>query len=349
MSARSPWQFGLPLLLLSVLICLAVGEAASRALQLSSTWTSYIAGRNMNLAETLTKQSVGFTRIPGMTFPMPFNQTFSINRAGFRDRDFATAKRAGTARVAFLGDSVMEGYAVDAEARMPNIARKLLFAEKRSQYEMLNFGVAGHSTADEYVVLRDIALAYHPDIVVVQMGWNDFNDNLRKLPVIEHTAREVDVPAILPAAAPAGGLKGFLQAHSAFYLTIAERYSLLRLRHGGSNDLLDRVIATTAEESAATDRLVAMIAAAAGPGIPVYVIYVPLDVEVQTAREQDARVLSDRVQAMCRAHRVSCIDALTPLRAHRGEALYVDDAHLTSAGHRLVGAAIAAALSGAAR
>lgn len=196
-------------------------------------------------------------------------------------------------------------------------------------------------------MLRDVALSYQPDIVVLQVGWNDFADNLRKRPVVEHAATETGVVAILPPSAAETGVTGWLQSHSAFYLTIAERYSLWRLRRGGSSRLLERVLATTPAEWAATDQLLAMVAAAGrAHGVPVFVVSVPLDVEVQTQRKADAQMTSDRVQAMTRAYgSLSFVDALTPLRSHRSETLFADDADLTAAGHRLVGAAIAAALS----
>ena len=347
MAQRSPILLGVPLLIVSVIVCLAIGEAASRTLHLSKTWTSYVAGREMNLAETLTKQSVGFTRIAGTRFSMPFNQTFIINAAGFRDREFTTVKPAGTVRIAFLGDSVMEGYAVEAGARISEVVRAALAGADDRPWEAMNFGVAGHSTADELVVLRDHALRYAPDAVIVQVGWNDFADNVRKLPVVDGTGGGADVPAVLAPAPPRGGVKGFLQAHSAFYLTMAERYSLFRLRRGGTNALLDRVLATSQDEWASTERLLTRIAEISrARGARVVVTYVPLDVEVQAARDRDASVASDRIEAMARAHPdVTFADSLTPLRARRAEGLFVDDAHLSSVGHRVVGMAVADALA----
>jgi lysophospholipase L1-like esterase len=351
MAQRNPILLGAPVLLVSIIGCLAIGEAASRALHLSRTWTSYIAGREMNLAATLTRESVGFRRIAGTKFPMPFNQTFTINAAGFRDREFTLANPRGAIRVAFLGDSVMEGYAVDADARMSEVARAAVAASHGGVYETLNFGVAGHSTADQFVVLRDHALRYEPRIVVVQVGWNDFADNVRKLPLVDGSGIHPDVPAVLARPEPQRGVKGFLQAHSAFYLTIAERYSLFRLRRGGPNALLDRVLATTEDEWASTARLLRLIVdATQARGARVVVTYVPLDVEVQAARDEDARVASEQIGAMCRAMPGTvCVDALTPLRAHRDETLFVDDAHLSTAGHRLLGAELAAALIAATR
>lgn len=43
----------------------------------------------------------------------------------------------------------MEGYAVEPEARMPDVAARSLETAGHGRYEMLNFSVAGHSTADE--------------------------------------------------------------------------------------------------------------------------------------------------------------------------------------------------------
>ena len=140
-------------------------------------------------------------------------------------------------------------------------------------------------------------------------------------------------------------MKGFLQNHSAFYLAVAERFNLFRLHRGASNPLLASVLTTSEEEWTSTERVLTMLAdLCRAQGITLVVTYVPLDVEVQSSREADGRFASDRIEAMCRAHQIIFVDSVRVLRSHPADALFVDDAHPTAAGHRVLGEAIGAAL-----
>lgn len=104
-----------------------------------------------------------------------------INRVGMRDSERTVAKPPGTYRIAVIGDSYVAGVEVPAEStfatRLGHLAGRCNRAGSRA-VEVLNFGVPGYGTAQEYLVLRDLALRYHPDLVllVVTPG-NDIENN----------------------------------------------------------------------------------------------------------------------------------------------------------------------------
>jgi hypothetical protein len=107
-----------------------------------------------------------------------------INAAGFRDADHETAKPDGVFRIAVLGDSFTEAREVDlAETywkRMETGVQACIGDGRR--VEVLNFAVNGYGTAQQYLVLRDEALTYAPDVVLLAVFiGNDIWNNSRAL------------------------------------------------------------------------------------------------------------------------------------------------------------------------
>ena len=107
-----------------------------------------------------------------------------FNDQGFRFPDLPFEKPAGTRRVVLLGDSMIAGMQVDAELTAAGILEQRLneTASEGERWEVLNFGVSGASTAQEYVLYRELARKYHPDLVLcVFFVGNDFGDNSPRL------------------------------------------------------------------------------------------------------------------------------------------------------------------------
>jgi len=100
---------------------------------------------------------------------------FQTNAPGYRGRDFPTDKPAGLFRVVGLGDSVMMGWgAGQQETYLARLEALLNEHFGPGRVEVLNFAVSGYNTAQEYYVLKDIALAYHPDLIILGYVGNDF-------------------------------------------------------------------------------------------------------------------------------------------------------------------------------
>ncbi len=104
---------------------------------------------------------------------------FRINGQGMRaDRDFTYEKPPGKLRVVSLGDSFTVGYEVEAESTFSSVVERELIA-RGHDVEVLNAGVSGFSTAEEYLYLERELLKYDPDLVLVSFYTNDLADNLR--------------------------------------------------------------------------------------------------------------------------------------------------------------------------
>ena len=104
-----------------------------------------------------------------------------INREGWRDREHALAKPAGTYRIAILGDSYAEAMQVEMERTfwwlLPQKLAACGFAGGR-KVETLNFGVSGYGTGHELLTLRSRVWAYDPDMVLLAFfPGNDVRNN----------------------------------------------------------------------------------------------------------------------------------------------------------------------------
>src|SRR3954465_14144898 len=85
--------------------------------------------------------------------------------AGFRDREHTLDKPDGVYRIAVLGDEHSEAMAVPVQKtwwwQLPRELQRCGFQPDKLP-EVLNFGVGGYGTAQEYVVLETKAVRYQP-------------------------------------------------------------------------------------------------------------------------------------------------------------------------------------------
>lgn len=119
-----------------------------------------------------------YEMVPGVRRVDPASGVaYAVNAQGFRDRDLARAKPAGTFRIALIGDSVSFGYGVDLESTFARQLESHLTATGGTpRFEVLNLGVSGYNPYTESELLRGVALGYAPDLVLVQFCINDLND-----------------------------------------------------------------------------------------------------------------------------------------------------------------------------
>lgn len=108
-----------------------------------------------------------------------------ISSAGVRDRERTVVKPTDVWRVVLLGDSFTEALQVAEDERFTSVTERLLArcdAGSGRRVEVLNFGGAGFSTAQEYLLLKERVLRYSPDLVVLAFfPGNDIAENVRAL------------------------------------------------------------------------------------------------------------------------------------------------------------------------
>lgn len=99
-----------------------------------------------------------------------------INSLGLRDQEHSYEKPANHFRVLILGDSFAEAQDVYLEESFPYRVEQCLNQKLVQPTEVINGGVSGYNTADEYLFYLHEGVKYKPDLVllVIYIG-NDFS------------------------------------------------------------------------------------------------------------------------------------------------------------------------------
>jgi lysophospholipase L1-like esterase len=122
--------------------------------------------------------SLGWSHIPkvqGSFESFGFKSLVSINSKGFRDAERSYERDPKRYRIVVLGDSMVWGWGVQQNEIFTS-----LIEEQCKGLEVINLGVSGYGTDQELLLVRQEALRYHPDLVVLVVMDNDFDTNVRK-------------------------------------------------------------------------------------------------------------------------------------------------------------------------
>ena len=114
----------------------------------------------------------GWTPRPSFHYTLAGSET-TINRLGYRGREYSPAHAAGQRRIVMLGDSVTFGFGVRDEETFSAVMESL-----DPRLEVVNLGVQGYGTDQELLKLDREGLSYRPDGVVLNVCLaNDLLDN----------------------------------------------------------------------------------------------------------------------------------------------------------------------------
>jgi hypothetical protein len=101
----------------------------------------------------------------------------AINSLGLRDSEHTYEKPPDTYRILILGDSFAEALDVELEESFPYLVEQCLNQRLVRPVEVINGGVSGYTTADEYLFYKSDGIKYNPDLTLltVYIG-NDFRE-----------------------------------------------------------------------------------------------------------------------------------------------------------------------------
>lgn len=183
-------------------------------------------------------QISGWVNVPGAqgkfvpSTEVPTTQV-SINDLGYRGKAIAAAKKPGTRRLLFLGDSNTFGYGVEETERFSD----LLAVGLPSTFEVINLGVFGYGTDQEAIQLERDGVGFQPDLVVLCFSAGDLSDNMSSInagfnkpffrlangrPVILNTPVPKSSP-LLRSHSLRSRTKRFLYEHSHLYRLLVSR------------------------------------------------------------------------------------------------------------------------------
>ena len=109
-----------------------------------------------------------------------FAGKYNTNSDGFRDRDFNVNKNTNVFRIINLGDSVTFGLGVELEYVYNKILENMLNNElgPKINYEVLNMGISGYNSYQEYVLFKSKGLTFNPNLLLLQFFYNDSDPNI---------------------------------------------------------------------------------------------------------------------------------------------------------------------------
>lgn len=122
--------------------------------------------------------ALGWSHIPGSKGSFNsfgFESIVTINSKGFRDAERSYQRDPSKYRIVVLGDSMVWGWGVQQEDMFTALLEK-----QHQDLEVINLGVSGYGTDQELILLRQEAVRYNPDLIVVVVMDNDFDTNVRK-------------------------------------------------------------------------------------------------------------------------------------------------------------------------
>jgi len=102
-----------------------------------------------------------------------------INALGLRGPERSASKPAGTYRVVCVGGSTTFGAGIlgDENTWPARLEARLSSALPDRRIEVWNAGVPGYTTAENVIYLTLRLIDFHPDMVVLYEGYNDFKPN----------------------------------------------------------------------------------------------------------------------------------------------------------------------------
>ena len=120
-------------------------------------------------------ETLGWRHRPNQNGRFEF-QDFSVevatNSEGLRDNEHPLTRVPGKKRILLLGDSATWGFGVEQWETFGE-----LLEQRRPDWEVINAGVSGYGTDQEYLYYKTRGFAYEPDIVVMVFSGNDPENN----------------------------------------------------------------------------------------------------------------------------------------------------------------------------
>lgn len=278
-----------------------------------------------------------------------YNLTYHANAQGMRDKERDLSAH-GKKRVIVLGDSFVEGWGVASENRMSDRL------ERMTGLEHLNFGTSGSFGPTQYLMLyTHFAKSFeHDALIIAILPDNDFLDDDYEYGRIMHANR---IRPFFIGTKPNYKLivtQSQLQSPGSKLL----EQTLLTLTYTGN---LIKYFRSLSRHNQATipanyagyfdfspaqwDRMEKVLQEfrRAAPSIPILVLTIPCDTDIQRTEKLGAAPLPPKMQALCKSLGMQYLDLMPAIRAtpEGWQACYLKtDRHWNARGNEIAAQAV---------
>ncbi|HEC22849.1 MAG TPA: hypothetical protein ENI95_08025 [Chloroflexi bacterium] len=158
----------LPRLALNLLIALLAFLLSLTALELIVRQFYYPVDSPFN--HRIPDPTLGWRLEPNVRFTnqtTEFRVRVAYNSRGWRDVEHRLNRPENVFRIVVVGDSFMEAYSVELADSFARQLERMIRASGRENVEVINLGVGGYGTLQEYLAFVEEGLLYDPDLVLV--------------------------------------------------------------------------------------------------------------------------------------------------------------------------------------
>jgi lysophospholipase L1-like esterase len=157
-------------------------------------------------------------------------ELFRINSHGYRGREFAAVKPAGTTRIMFYGGSSVFDVDARGEDDWPHRVERNLAAGGFDNVEVINAGIPGFSSAEAVGTFFAEGHRFNPDYVVFYGQWNDIKLLRSPEPLLRQFTRQGT--SVDPRTTYQNIVDRALSNVSQLYVRLRERYYTWKFRIG---------------------------------------------------------------------------------------------------------------------
>lgn len=267
------------------------------------------------------------------------------NSRGYRDRQHPYRRTDGRSRVVVLGSSTPFGMGIDQSDLFPATLESLL-----PTTDVVNLSVPCTTLDQHFVTLREEALRYGPDVVLVFVALPDTCDSFWPWQVMTNKPKcwlkvEPDGVAIHP---PRFGLPQRLMSSSHAWQSVVNLAILALILSNVNNDDMAALQPYFAGQNLSEPQrfealrrlLVLGRDLCAREGTEFVVVYLPFPDEIQGVRCREVDLLRENVLTpAAEEDYVQLVDLSDPLKAawrEFGELMWEDEYHVNARGHHVI-------------
>lgn len=246
---------------------------------------------------------------------------FHVNSAGFRDKPYRIHK-GDKKRIIFVGDSLTYGWLIPLQDTYHKQLETILQG-KGYKVETMGMGVVGYNLIQEYFLVKERVTRFNPDLLVLQMGPNDFERTvkIKKTSIQDRLLLTPYHDFKIPYMFPKNGFTRFLMSHSHLFKFI--NLKLYWLRKKRKKNFAPKDIFLMGEEAAfrSLDRIIDF---SRNEKIPLAVVIFPFR---NSGDHYVHAALHEKIARRLRRMKIPFLDLNKPLNSIMARNIWVDGLH----------------------